>query len=445
MSINEILKIKNIDLKIFKRKLYLLSGIFIIFGILGGIIIPLFPIEIITAFIIAVSCGLIGYFYIIKSIDYKKGASFLVKVFIGSFLLRVLIVLAIYLVSIDRGGNGILGVPDEGAFDSIGWETAQNWHSGNIQVSPVLISFGYANWGYYLFNAVVYFFVGHNPLVVGLINSFLGTMMMILIFKIVTITYPVRVGKIAAALVGFNPTLIFWSVLNLKDILFAFLLIVTLYYVLSLSQKWEVKIFIKFFILGFVLFTIRDSYAFVWLSICSIYLLRKSAFRFLAWGILFMGIGWMVSLSLPFTSMFYNILVGSPSEFLKLLPLTIIRFFFTPLPWKATGYFRLIIPGTILWYLLMPFTFYGIYYSIINKVKGSLLSIGFIISVLIILSTVFLGGSPRHQVPIIPLYMIYAAVGVVKLRRLLLLRIYVPITVSMILILTIWMSQNSVF
>ena len=479
MNISDNLKIKSRNLKVFNREFYLVLGGLIFLGGVG-IIISRFPLEITIATIVSVSCGIIGYFYIIKNSENKEDASFLVKVFFGGFLLRVIAVFVIYFVSIDLGGEGILGVGDEGAFYNIGWETAQNWRSGSLQVSPVLITKGYANWGYYLFNAVIYFIVGHNLLVVSLINSFLGTMMIVLIFKIATISYPRRVGKIAAVMVGFNPTLIFWSVLNLKDILFAFLLLATLIYVLALSKRWDTKIFIKFGILGVVLFTIRDSYALVWILLSSVFMLRKSTFRFLSWGVLFVGFIFLVSLPLPFTpfsrilgvlrggdslnfwaqtqrdiqnfhgsggttSIFYNVLVGSPAEFLKLLPMTIIRFFLTPLPWKATGFFKFIIPGTIMWYLLMPFTFYGIYYSIINKVKGSFLSIGFILAVLLVLSTVFLGGSPRHQVPIIPFYMMFAAVGLFKMRQLILLCVYVPITVSVLLILSMWMSQNSVF
>ena len=444
---------------------YIILGMLIPLGIIISAMFYLVPLELLTVFIVVTFCSFIGILYIIKSVHDRKDSLFLVKLFVGSFLLKILLVLVVYSISINSGGNGILGVADERGFDEVGWEIAQILRRGETHIGPILFRISKSNWGYYLFNGLVYFVFGHNPLAIELINSFFGSMILIFAFRVAAVIFSQKTARITAFLVAFNPTIIFWSVFNLKDVLFSFLLVVTCWYVLSLAKEWSIRNFLKLIILSLILFTIRDSFAFIWIAVYSIYLLKNSTLKLISWGLIAIIFVFSLisfsNLASPFgrigkvlsqgefssfwvrtqrsietshggekSSIVSGVLMSSPIDFLKFLPLGVTRFLLTPLPWKATGTHTGLVPGTIFWYFLMPFTFYGIYFSVKGRVKGAFLLLGFIIAVVGILSTLFLGGSPRHQMPIIPLYMIFASVGLLNFSRIKMIYLISLLTLS---------------
>jgi hypothetical protein len=235
------------------------------------------------------------------------------------------------------------------------------------------------------------------------------------------------------------PTAIFWSVQLLKDMLVAFIVILAAFCWVRflVSRRW-------FYLLIYVLVTVP------------LFPIRIYTFAFLALG-LFVGLlvlalmrGWhlaaaglVVAALLGWTIPFETGLVDPPAVMIfklsqsmhfspgstlsaiaqggaslgLLVPLALVKFMITPLPWNAHGIDVLVVPGVILQYMILPFAVRGGYILLRDRFIFVLPAV--LVSVLtnLLYAFVFLGSNPRHMHMFYPFMFVCAAIGMRSWRH----------------------------
>jgi len=294
--------------------------------------------------------------------------------------------------------------PDEASYDNFGWLLAQKWLGGGD--FNIIKETSHIQIGYYYFVAAIYFIFGHEPIMVSLVNIILGILAGLLLYFLSREIFSEKTAKIVLILSLFWPSIAFWSTQNLKDTLLLFLMAALALLFLKILNRAHNSLCATVYLLGFL--------------ICSVALLSMRAYTFLlfagslALGYLiigfrkfnkravFAGILLIVLLSsvVLFLSQFKNLqwnyltkinlntldfirkstVLGGSSfgqnieyrswgDVLAFLPMGLAYAIFSPFPWqfKEGGLFKLAVPETILWYLVLFFLIYGIYLAIRSK------------------------------------------------------------------------------
>jgi len=293
---------------------------------------------------------------------------------------------------------------DENTYDKFGWALAQKWQGdGDFNIVQET---SHIQVGYYYFVAAIYFIFGHHPIIVSLINIILGILAGLLLYFLSREIFSEKTAKIVLFLSLFWPSIALWSTQNLKDTLLLFLMAALALLFLKILNRAHNSLCATVYLLGFL--------------ICSVAFLSMRAYSFLiflgslALGYIFVSLtyfnkrtiiaGGLVILilagSVIFLSQFKNLewnylakinlktldsirkstLAGNSSfglnvsynsyfDVIKFLPLGLAYSIFSPFPWqfKNGGLFKLAVPETILWYLVLFFLSCGIYLAIRRK------------------------------------------------------------------------------
>ncbi len=160
---------------------------------------------------------------------------FLLTLFLVSFALRLAAALALdpYLVTTGRDKSGNLRGPwvgylfeDDRAYDNVSWDLARVW----LGILPgVESSDGYLLKNYTYMIGAIYYLVGHELVAAKFVNCLFGALIPVAVYAFGRELADERVGRIAALAAAFWPSLILWSVLNLKDGLVVLLIAIMLW------------------------------------------------------------------------------------------------------------------------------------------------------------------------------------------------------------------------
>ncbi|HSX59231.1 MAG TPA: hypothetical protein VLF18_03425 [Tahibacter sp.] len=134
---------------------------------------------------------------------------FLLRLFVGGFLVRAVGVLVIGLTDAIRQLNLS---PDSLRYHREGMAIAEQMRDG---------FFNAPNWidnGWFQFTGLVYYLFGPNPVYIQLVNIALGALAPLVVFRLVLAVYRVdTIARVVALLVAFFPSFVYWSCLMLKD------------------------------------------------------------------------------------------------------------------------------------------------------------------------------------------------------------------------------------
>ncbi|HYE16140.1 MAG TPA: glycosyltransferase family 39 protein, partial [Pyrinomonadaceae bacterium] len=170
---------------------------------------------------------------------HQTHAEFLLQVFVGGLVLRMLIGAVIYVAQLQGffGGDAL-------TYDSVGIMLLQYWR-GVVSYSTFDASasiFLYRNWGMPYVVAAVYAVVGQNMLAVQFFNAVVGAATAPVIFLCAHHIFGnLRVAKLAALFVAFFPSLVLWSSQGLKDGPIVFLLAAAMLSTLRLGERLSVR------------------------------------------------------------------------------------------------------------------------------------------------------------------------------------------------------------
>lgn len=361
---------------------------------------------------------------------------FLMRLFFAAIGLRVLLAIIIHFEL-----GPYFFAPDAIAYERIGREISDYWMTG--APAPVAIRDGWRP-GYYHLNAVVDVILGDSALALVMLNMFAGVWTALLTFLLTRDLLGLRPAKASGILAAFFPSLVLWSLLNIRDALATVLVVAIVLYGSRLAQKYHAKDVFPLLVGIVGLTLLRDYMAFLVMAGMLLGILVSARADRIVPRLIF---GTVVVIGLTFLAqrvgLFATVVAENPlvaaeqlreglqrnatSAFglgadtqsfggaLRYLPLGVSYLLFAPFPWAVSTTLQLTaLPETLLWYPLFLLSLQGLRISL-GRGAARLLIPG---SVLIIVVSSYalvegnFGTAYRHRAQIMPLFFIFTGVGV---------------------------------
>ncbi len=306
-------------------------------------------------------------------------------IFLSGFAIRVSLSLILYYTHPPYGQM----FKDDYSYLERGTLISNLWKE-RIIPDYVTISGG-RHYGYEIYNALHYYMLDDcNMLYPILSNCFFGAMLAVVIYYLAAMINA-KIARTSLFLVAFFPNFIFWSAVNLKDTLLAFLFsLAMLIYLKSTYQPSFLRIVALISIL-FVAQTIRTYTTYMLLILMlfgyMINVKSKLLYRltiivpivilFTAFPVAslrydFLSRAMLFSLSESKERAIESTALTAPLysydllDYVKYLPVHISRFMMTPRPWASevldfSNPYSALVPGMILWILITPYYIYGMW------------------------------------------------------------------------------------
>ena len=361
--------------------------------------------------------------------------TWLIRLVLATLVLRLLLVLVVQFRY-----SPYFFAPDAAGYERIGREISNYWSGGVVVPTPIR-----DGWrpGYYHLNAIFYSAFGDSRLALVVLNMFAGVWTALVTFYLTREFLPVASAKAAAVITGVFPSLVLWSVLNIRDALATFCTVVLVLYGMRLSKGFRPSYlsFFAFALLGLGL--LRDYMAFLVLlgiAIGTVTAVRPErmlgtmlfgtaaavALTYLAdqvglfsairpEGLLETAQVLRTGLQQDATSAFG---VGTETRTigtaLRYIPIGGSYLLFAPFPWEIQTTLQATAMGeTLLWYPLFLLSIFGFRISMRNRTTGAL----FPVSVLLVVVSSYalvegnFGTAYRHRAQIMPLFFIFSGIG----------------------------------
>lgn len=312
------------------------------------------------------------------------------KILLLGLSLRVCALIAI-------GIFGVLPYTFDHNWDVIAGSLINDWRTGDFYTDFQSSD----NVRYYtLLTTLVYFFLGHNPFFMILLNVIFGTLSILYVYKLSNeLIKSKKIATVSALFIAIWPTHIMFSAMNMRDSLAIFLLILFIYYLVKWFRNFKPSTSLAVLVLYVLNFLIRSQNAILIMVAVApfvVYFILKRTnpklvpLAFMA----FVGIfgvvialvysqGYFRYLSLDYisTQMEYRTDGGTGylewvdySNWLDIIlyaPLKLVYFLFSPFPWEVSNIDQLLvsIEGMVLLFMAFFILVYRkkIYYKIDNK------------------------------------------------------------------------------
>lgn len=385
---------------------------------------------------------------------------FILGLFAAAFLLRAVAAGALhyYLVATGKGGAAF---QDDWAFHTMAWLQAQVWQ-GKLEGLPepyASYAAGYmqASSTYWRLMAAVYFLLGPSLLSAKIINSLLGSLIIVPIFEMARHLFGGRAARVAAVLTAFFPSLLLWSLLTLRDAPALFLVSLVIWGAMRFQRAMQpsdaVLAWLPLALLGhtkplsFVLLS--------WLSPAAVFIgARETMTRRLLGGLAFAVAAAALTYWAGYGVMGWGYLsgvrpgdlerarelraAGAASAYfcppdseetrasqlvflrreLRCLPIGLAHVIAAPFPWASTTWAqRLAIPEMLAWYVLMGLALYGFFSFSGAKGRSLFLVVAYLGMVVLAMALTEgnVGTVFRHRAMIVPFVMMFSAAGMVRL------------------------------
>jgi 4-amino-4-deoxy-L-arabinose transferase-like glycosyltransferase len=337
--------------------------------------------------------------------------------------------------------------PDALAYERIGQDISNYWAGEGSAPRPIR-----EGWrpGYYHLNAVFYSAFGDSRLALVVLNMFAGVWTALITFYLTKEFLPVASAKVAALLTGLFPSLVLWSVLNIRDALATFCTVVLVLYAIRLSKSFRPSHLLVFGMALLGLGLLRDYMAFLvvlGLVIGSVTAVRPDRmFATLVFGtITALALTYLADRVGLFSTIRPEGLLetaqvlrsglqqGAVSAFgvgaetrtiggaLQYIPIGGSYLLFAPFPWDIRTTLQATAMGeTLVWYPLFLLSILGFRIATRDRVALAL----FPASVLLVVVSSYalvegnFGTAYRHRAQIMPLFFIFSGVGLswIKVR-----------------------------
>lgn len=383
----------------------------------------------------------------LKNID-KSEKEYLSKTFFFNYSINILLIFLFIIVFRYSHGTSFLpqygyNIPDDITFYQNGKILAQAWHT-DIQHDIYLGNIKF--YGYTYFLGLIFYLTqiigDFSDVTPRVVNAFLGAFLPILVYLISKLIYDRKVAFNASLFSTIFPVFHYYSALLLRDIIVAFLILLSIYLYISLvffcnlnkvyAFKFKSDFFIKLFSLMCTLLFIyymRDVTCFILILAFSTILFFKSSLK--------SKIAILTCLCLISILFFSNInleklylYITYPTRYNKLfmitenenslgmqyiinspfplnIPLRIIYTMIMPIPPFIQYKFHNLVlgSGAFLWYFVLPFWIFGMWKTR-QDLKSNLLTL---ISLILLVGIAFTSIDIRHKTQFLGLAVIQAA------------------------------------
>ena len=381
----------------------------------------------------------------------KSDKTFLVRLFVGGLLIRMVIGVLIFGFRLQGFFGG-----DAFTYDALGSIQLSAFYGGSYYQSLVT-SFmgqtGVSGWGMVYLVAGAYALTGRNLLAIQFINAVVGAATAPVIFLCAKHIFDnLRVARIAAIFVAFFPSLVLWSSQGLKDGPIIFLLALSMLVTLKLGEKFSFKYLA---ILGCALFALLSLRFYVfYIALAAIGISFVIGMRALtAQSILrqVTVVGGLVILLTTFgvtrfagaqlerytdlkviqrsradaavsaeSGFAEEVDVSTTEGAISAIPVGTVYLLFSPFPWQLTSLRSSItMPEMLIWWASFPALVLGIWFSIKYRFH-QVLPILVFTTMLTIAYSVFqgnVGTAYRQRAQLLVFYFIFIAVGYVLLKE----------------------------
>lgn len=215
------------------------------------------------------------------------------RLLVAAYIVRICIALVqAYVTNLPSASS------DAAVFENLGWIWAQEGFFKSLEYLNLSRSYVYA-WVI----AAVYSITGRSPLLIQIINCFVGTLTVFYTYKTTLLLWNKQTAKVAAITVAFLPPMLLFSAIMLREALIAFFIIFGTYYVL---RWYKQRVFIDFLI-GITAFALSGFFhgamflfvpalciSYLWTGMCESLSGNPKAFFLLILGTLIFtgGISW---------------------------------------------------------------------------------------------------------------------------------------------------------
>jgi hypothetical protein len=420
----------------------LLAALAVILGVVVSAIAPGGA----AAVLLCAGAGLVAGLFISRSGDQRV---FLLQIFVGGLLVRVVIGTIIYLLNLQEffGGDAL-------TYDLYGDSLRRTWNSGHA-TSHFAGEWGQAGggWGMLYLVAGIYTITGQNMLAVQFFNSVIGAATAPVIFLCARhIFQNLRVAKLAGFAVAFFPSLVLWSAQGLKDGPIVFLLTLCMLATFELGERLSVK---SVAVLVLSLFAIMSLRFYVFYMVAAAVggaflvgmkpqntqgLARQLiAILFIGLGLTYFGVlrrateqvetfGNLQAIqrsrsdlaSSASSGFMQDVDVSTTAGALTVIPTGIVYLLFAPFPWQVANLRQgITIPEMIIWWSSFPLLVLGIWFTLKFRLRQALPILIFT-AMLTLAYSIFqgnVGTAYRQRSQILVFYFIFVAVGAVLLKE----------------------------
>ncbi|MBD0325307.1 MAG: glycosyltransferase family 39 protein [Pyrinomonadaceae bacterium] len=383
----------------------------------------------------------------------KEDGPFLLQVFIGGLLVRMLVGALIFVFKLQEFFGG-----DAFTYDFFGGALLKVWQGERFYMVYVeqfvgTNTSGGGGWGMLYYVASIYRLVGPNMLAVQFVNAVVGAATAPLIYLSARhIFNNQRTARLAALFVAFFPSLVLWSAQGLKDGPIVFLLSFAMLATLKLGEKLSLKyvallalalfclLSLRFYIFYMVVAAIAGSFV--------IGMREASARNFLRQFVVVVILG----LSLTYlgvtryaSSQFENyanlqavqrsrsdlaasaksgfgkdVDVSTTGGAITAIPVGFLYLILAPFPWQLASLRQMIpLPEMLVWWASFPMLVLGFWYSIKFRLR-QISPILIFTSMLTLAYSVFqgnVGTAYRQRAQILVFYFMFVAVGFVLMKE----------------------------
>lgn len=373
-----------------------------------------------------------------------ENRDFLLQIFLIALLLRVFIGSLIYYFGAGNffGGDAVI-------YDELGNTVSRLWY-GETSINQTLIDRASFNsgpgWGMKYVVGLIYFIFGKNMLAAQFFSSVVGAATAPAIFICSNkIFNNHRVAQISAIIVAIFPSLVLWSCQLLKDGYIIFLLVLIMIAVTQLNEEFN---YLSLAVLIFSLFGVLSLrfYIFYMIAVAVVgsFLIgvnnspqaifrRIAAIAIVGVGLTYLGVSGNIVTELETYASLEKVqfsrqdLASAESGFgedidvstiegvITAIPIGFTYLMFAPFPWQVTNFRQsLALPEVFLWWACIPFLLSGLWYTIKNRLRSSIVILLFSI-MLTVAYSIFqgnVGTAYRQRAQIQVFLFIFIAVGI---------------------------------
>jgi hypothetical protein len=373
---------------------------------------------------------------------------FLVRLFVGALLARMLIGTVIFYFGLQEffGGDAV-------TYDGLGYSLLQVWQ-GNLYFKTTLDQWAVGGgWGMIYGVAALYGIVGRNTLAVQFVNSVIGAATAPVAFLCAYHIFKnISVARVTALFVAFFPSLVLWSSQGLKDGPIVFLLLLSILAALRLGERLTAKQFIilviallgvwslRFYIFYMAVAAIGGSFLVgmrqvsarslarqllvvvgVGLSLTYLGVLRTASVQLERYGDLeTLQRSRNDLMSSANTGFGRDVDVTTATGAISAIPVGATYLLFAPFPWQLANLRQSItLPEMIVWWASFPLLILGLWFTVKYRLRQSLPILIFTTMVTLAYS-IFqgnVGTAYRQRSQLLVFYFIFVSVGYELLKE----------------------------
>jgi len=371
----------------------------------------------------------------------ESDRGFLLKVIGLSFILNTSTVIIVSEFLRSKFGAPFLPGIDIWKFNKISWQMAQSDRILGVE--------GLSGPAIYVLNAGIFQYFGQNPLIIRGVYVFLVCLSAIFSYKIAKDLFGKTPARYAAIFVALYPNFFIYSALPHREILVTFFGVFTVWYFLLAIRHLKLIGFFLGSIGLLLLYWSRSELSIIILFVILLYLVyRRIGIDWIQKGLivvisvsLLISLGVFIKRSGPgqerglnlFSPAYlareleeikrgqrrfdseglgsYLLYASYPERLIIGFPFMLIKPF--P-PWKTLSMFAhstFTTPGTLVWYLLMPFSFIGMVEAFRNFQKDYMVIILIPFFVLAAAALAYGAETARYRVQIMPYLLVFAGLG----------------------------------